>query len=66
MRCMRTTQDVSNSSGATGASRCSEYISTSIGQLPGRKLDRYAPDIDRIEVQEDLRAPCSAPLHRRA
>ena len=42
------------------------YLDEQSGQLPGRNLDVYAADLERIEVLEGRRARCSAPAHKPA
>src|ERR1700736_5010771 len=53
MRGLATTQDGSQSSGATGSfPNVAVYLDEQSAQLPGRNLDVYAADIERIEVLE--------------
>src|SRR5712671_4678063 len=53
MRGLATTQDGSQSSGATGSfPNVAVYLDEQSAQLPGRNLDIYAADIERIEVLE--------------
>jgi iron complex outermembrane recepter protein len=53
MRGLATTQDGEQSSGATGSfPNVAVYIDDQSAQLPGRNLDIYAADIERIEVLE--------------
>src|SRR3984893_11981315 len=53
MRGLATTQDGEQSSGATGSfPNVAVYLDEQSAQLPGRNLDIYAADIERIEVLE--------------
>jgi iron complex outermembrane receptor protein len=53
MRGLATTEDGSQSSGATGSfPNVAVYLDEQSAQLPGRNLDVYAADIERIEVLE--------------
>jgi outer membrane receptor protein involved in Fe transport len=53
MRGLATTEDGLQSSGATGSfPNVAVYIDEQSAQLPGRNLDIYAADIERIEVLE--------------
>src|SRR4030088_2484249 len=53
MRGLATTQDGEQSSGATGSfPNVAVYLDEQSAQLPGRNLDVYAADIERIEVLE--------------
>ncbi|MBV9344555.1 MAG: TonB-dependent receptor, partial [Gammaproteobacteria bacterium] len=53
MRGLATTQDGSQSSGATGSfPNVAVYLDEQSAQLPGRNLDIYAADIERVEVLE--------------
>jgi iron complex outermembrane recepter protein len=53
MRGLATTQDGGQSSGATGSfPNVAVYLDEQSAQLPGRNLDIYAADIERIEVLE--------------
>ena len=53
MRGLATTEDGPQSSGATGSfPNVAVYLDEQSAQLPGRNLDIYAADIERIEVLE--------------
>ena len=53
MRGLATTQDGPQSSGTTGAfPNVAVYLDDQSAQLPGRNLDIYAADLERIEVLE--------------
>src|ERR1700704_3772452 len=53
MRGLATTEDGPQSSGATGSfPNVAVYLDEQSAQLPGRNLDVYAADIERIEVLE--------------
>jgi outer membrane receptor protein involved in Fe transport len=53
MRGLATTEDGEQSSGATGSfPNVAVYLDEQSAQLPGRNLDIYAADIERIEVLE--------------
>src|SRR3981081_2896274 len=53
MRGLATTEDGEQSSGATGSfPNVAVYLDAQSAQLPGRNLDIYAADIERIEVLE--------------
>lgn len=53
MRGLASTQDGSQSSGATGSfPNVAVYLDEQSAQLPGRNLDIYAADIERVEVLE--------------
>jgi iron complex outermembrane receptor protein len=53
MRGLATTEDGEQSSGATGSfPNVAVYLDEQSAQLPGRNLDVYAADIERIEVLE--------------
>ena len=53
MRGLATTQDGAQSSGATGSfPNVAVYLDEQSAQLPGRNLDIYAADMERIEVLE--------------
>src|SRR5467141_4171062 len=53
MRGLATTQDGSQSSGATGSfPNVAVYLDEQSAQLPGRNLDIYAADLERIEILE--------------
>ncbi|MDP9065374.1 MAG: TonB-dependent receptor [Pseudomonadota bacterium] len=53
MRGLATTQDGEQSSGATGSfPNVAVYLDEQSAQLPGRNLDVYAADIERVEVLE--------------
>jgi iron complex outermembrane recepter protein len=53
MRGLGTTQDGEQSSGATGSfPNVAVYLDEQSAQLPGRNLDIYAADLERIEVLE--------------
>ncbi len=53
MRGLATTQDGEQSSGATGSfPNVAVYLDEQSAQLPGRNLDIYAADIERVEVLE--------------
>jgi iron complex outermembrane receptor protein len=53
MRGLATTQDGEQSSGATGSfPNVAVYLDEQSAQLPGRNMDIYAADIERIEVLE--------------
>jgi iron complex outermembrane receptor protein len=53
MRGLATTQDGEQSSGATGSfPNVAVYLDEQSAQLPGRNLDIYAADLERIEVLE--------------
>src|SRR5580692_3699286 len=53
MRGLATTEDGQQSSGATGSfPNVAVYLDEQSAQLPGRNLDVYAADIERIEVLE--------------
>ncbi len=53
MRGLGTTQDGEQSSGATGSfPNVAVYLDDQSAQLPGRNLDIYAADLERVEVLE--------------
>ena len=53
MRGLATTQDGEQSSGATGSfPNVAVYLDDQSAQLPGRNLDIYAADLERIEILE--------------
>src|SRR5438876_1856813 len=53
MRGLATTQDGEQSSGATGSfPNVAVYLDEQSAQLPGRNLDIYAADLERVEVLE--------------
>src|SRR4030088_1393545 len=53
MRGLATTEDGEQSSGATGSfPNVAVYLDEQSAQVPGRNLDVYAADIERIEVLE--------------
>src|SRR4030088_3336618 len=53
MRGLATTEDGEQSSGATGSfPNVAVYLDEQSAQLPGRNMDVYAADIERIEVLE--------------
>src|SRR5882724_13503284 len=53
MRGLATTEDGEQSSGATGSfPNVAVYLDEQSAQLPGRNLDIYAADVERIEVLE--------------
>ena len=53
MRGLATTQDGEQSQGATGSfPNVAVYLDDQSAQMPGRNLDVYAADIERVEVLE--------------